>query len=131
MSNYGYSNNRRSNNLNRGGGNALNSGANAGTAGLGGAVRSHIENGINKMENVLNSMQLKNLTEHKYSSQGNTLLDPLFQPYWRWLVEKVPMNVAPNLLTITGLIINIISSVILMLYSPNATEDVSSRFRLK
>lgn len=95
-------------------------------ASLSGRALNRIEDGIGKMNDVLNAMQLKNLSEHKYSSQGSTLLDPIFQPYWRWLVEKVPLNVAPNLLTIIGLIINVVSSTILVLYSPNATDDVRS-----
>ena len=91
---------------------------------LSGRALNRIEDGIGKMNDVLNTMQLKNLSEHKYSSQGSTLLDPIFQPYWRWIVEQVPLNVAPNLLTIIGLIINVVTSTILVLYSTNATDDV-------
>lgn len=77
---------------------------------------------LNKMEAVLSNAQLKNLSDHKYSSGGSTLLDPVFQPYWRWLVEQMPLWLAPNLITTIGLIINISTCSILFLYSPNATD---------
>lgn len=84
-----------------------------------------IKDKIKQMPAILSQQQLKNLNEHKYSSQGVTLLDPLFQPYWRWLVEQMPIWLAPNALTIIGLIINVLTSTILILYSPNATDHVN------
>jgi len=45
------------------------------------------------------------------------------QKYWNWLVTLVPLWVAPNLITIVGLAINIFTSLILMYYSPTATEQ--------
>ncbi|XP_031569116.1 choline/ethanolaminephosphotransferase 1-like [Actinia tenebrosa] len=69
---------------------------------------------------VMNDEQLKRLSQHKYSSQCSTVLDPFFQIYWRWLVEQIPLWVAPNLLTVLGLIANVITSFILMYYCPQA-----------
>lgn len=83
-----------------------------------------IKDKIKRMQPILSNHQLKNLDEHKYSSNGITLLDPLFQPYWRWLVEQMPIWLAPNAITVIGLIINVITSTILIFYSPNATEHV-------
>lgn len=80
---------------------------------------------LRKMPAVLNNSQLKNLDEHKYSSGGSTLLDPIFQPFWRWLVEQMPLWLAPNLITIIGLAINVLTCTILFLYSPNGTDYVS------
>lgn len=73
--------------------------------------------------NILNEAQLKKLKEHKYSSSCISLLDPPMQKYWNWLVTLVPLWVAPNLITIVGLIINIVTSLILFYYSPKATEQ--------
>lgn len=78
-----------------------------------------IQDKLRKMPAVLNNSQLKNLDEHKYSSGGSTLLDPIFQPFWRWLVEQMPLWLAPNLITIIGLGINVLSCTILYLFSPN------------
>ena len=85
-----------------------------------------IKEKLDEMTPVLTNSQLKNLNAHTYSSAGSTLLDPMFQPYWKWLVEQMPIYLAPNLITVIGLIINIVTSTILILYSPNATESVSS-----
>lgn len=77
---------------------------------------------LSKMPAVLSDSQLKNLDKHKYSSGGSTLLDPIFQPYWRWLVEQMPLWLAPNLITTIGLILNLSTCSILFLYSPNGTD---------
>lgn len=65
-------------------------------------------------QRLLSDAQLKRLGEHQYSCQSNSLLDKLLQPYWNWLVSKIPIWLAPNLLTICGLIINIITALILV-----------------
>jgi len=78
---------------------------------------------LDKMPAVLTNAQLKNLDEHKYSSVGTSLLEPMvFQPYWRWLVEQMPLWLAPNLITTIGLIINVVTCSILFMYSPNGDD---------
>lgn len=74
----------------------------------------------------LSAVQLKRLEEHKYSAAGRSLFEPPCQIYWNWLVQQIPTWVAPNTLTIIGLLINILTTVILVYYSPTATEEVSS-----
>lgn len=83
-----------------------------------------IKDKIKQMPAILSPQQLKNLNEHKYSANGVSILDAIFQPFWRWLVEKMPLWLAPNAITIIGLIINIVTSTILIIYSPNATDYV-------
>ena len=46
------------------------------------------------------------------SSQSN--LETLLR-YWNWLVTFCPMWVAPNLITIVGLVINIVTSAVLVI----------------
>lgn len=75
---------------------------------------------------VLTQAQLKRLENHKYSSKGTSLLEPYFQIFWRWLVEQFPLWMAPNTITITGLIVNIITSFMIMFYSPTGTEIAPS-----
>uniref|UniRef100_A0A8B9JCI5 Cholinephosphotransferase 1 n=1 Tax=Astyanax mexicanus TaxID=7994 RepID=A0A8B9JCI5_ASTMX len=71
----------------------------------------------------LSAAQLRRLEEHKYSAAGRSLFEPPCQIYWNWLVQQVPLWVAPNTLTITGLVINIITTVILVYYCPTGTEE--------
>ncbi|XP_072280387.1 choline/ethanolaminephosphotransferase 1 [Pyxicephalus adspersus] len=71
----------------------------------------------------LSRHQLKRLEEHRYKSCGKSLLEPLMQGFWEWLVGQVPAWIAPNLITIIGLIINIFTTVVLACYCPTATEQ--------
>lgn len=75
------------------------------------------------MISVLNERQLKRLSEHKYSAQCVSILDPCFQVYWRWLVEQLPMWLAPNTITISGLFINVATSLLLIWYCPQAKGE--------
>lgn len=78
------------------------------------------------MISVLNDRQLKRLAEHKYSAECVSILDPTLQVYWRWLVQQLPMWIAPNTLTVSGLAINVVTSLILISYCPQAKGEVSS-----
>ncbi|XP_055941537.1 cholinephosphotransferase 1-like isoform X1 [Argiope bruennichi] len=74
-------------------------------------------------KDILSPVQLKRLSDHRYSSSGRTLLDPIVQPFWNWLVLKLPLWLSPNLMTISGLMINILTSLILICYSPDGTQE--------
>uniref|UniRef100_A0A7N8WPT7 Cholinephosphotransferase 1 n=1 Tax=Mastacembelus armatus TaxID=205130 RepID=A0A7N8WPT7_9TELE len=71
----------------------------------------------------LSVAQLKRLEEHKYSASGRSLFEPPCQVYWNWLVQQIPTWIAPNTLTIVGLLVNILSTVVLVCYCPTATEE--------
>ncbi|KAH8405572.1 hypothetical protein KR215_002921 [Drosophila sulfurigaster] len=75
-----------------------------------------------KQSHILSPQQLRKLSEHKYSCFSASLLDPLLQPWWNWLVAQTPLWLAPNLITIVGLILNIVTTLILICYSPNGVE---------
>uniref|UniRef100_A0A0P4W9G0 diacylglycerol cholinephosphotransferase n=1 Tax=Scylla olivacea TaxID=85551 RepID=A0A0P4W9G0_SCYOL len=72
----------------------------------------------------LSETQLRRLEEHKYSCASTSLMDPLMQKWWCWLVDQCSLTLAPNLITITGLIINIVTSLVLCYYSPDAKQEV-------
>lgn len=74
---------------------------------------------------VLSNSQLKRLGEHTYKSEGRSILDGSLQHWWNWVVQCLPLWLAPNLITITGLIVNIATSLILVYYNPTAKEEVS------
>ena len=52
----------------------------------------------------LTPTQLERLKEHRYCAEGTSLFEVFMQPYWRWLVTKVPLWVAPNTITMAGII---------------------------
>lgn len=73
---------------------------------------------------VLNEKQLKRLKEHSYSSCGNTILDPYMQVWWEWVVQRLPYWLAPNCMTLAGLLIVIATAIIFIIYSPDAKQDI-------
>lgn len=74
---------------------------------------------------MLSDSQLRRLKEHKYSATSVSLMDPLLQHWWNWLVKQVPVWLAPNLITVLGLAVNIITTLILIYYSPDCKQEVS------
>ena len=83
---------------------------------------------ITTMADILSTVQLKGLKDHKYSSQGSTLLDPLMQKLWRWLVEQMPLWLAPNAITLVGLMCNVFTTHLLLMYSSDAKSGVCYAF---
>ena len=80
------------------------------------------------MKEVLSQSQLKNLKDHQYSATGQSLIEPWFQAFWRWLIEKVPLTWAPNSITLVGLIINILTTLLLVICSPDGSTEVKNNF---
>ena len=74
---------------------------------------------------ILNDKQIQELKKHQYSCVNKSILDPIFQIWWNYAVTLVPMWVAPNLITIIGLVLNLIATLILIYLCPSAKEDVS------
>ncbi|XP_063783882.1 cholinephosphotransferase 1 [Pseudophryne corroboree] len=79
--------------------------------------------GVLCLPEPLTALQLRRLEEHKYSVSGCSLLEPYMQIYWNWLVTKVPLWMAPNTITMVGLVMNVATTLILVYYCPTATEE--------
>jgi len=75
---------------------------------------------------ILSRSQLKRLAEHKYSVTGVSLMEPFMQRFWKWIVLQIPESWAPNAMTLAGLIVNVVTTAILMCYSPDGKEEVRS-----
>ena len=76
------------------------------------------------LSDVFTKQQLARLKEHKYSASGASIMEPPLQVYWRWLVTKLPLWLAPNLITFMGLLLNIATTAILMVLDPQAAGKV-------
>ncbi|EPB79252.1 hypothetical protein ANCCEY_01675 [Ancylostoma ceylanicum] len=71
--------------------------------------------------------ELKRLADHKYSAVDTSWLDELCMKYfWEWAVEFYPLWLAPNLITLIGLIVNLITVLVLSHYCPTAREVAPS-----
>ena len=79
---------------------------------------------------ILNCYQIEQLKRHKYASDNDSILDPYFQPWWNYVVTLVPLWVAPNLITITGLILNMLAAFALIHNCPSAKEEISGMIPL-
>lgn len=72
----------------------------------------------------LSAAQLRRLEEHRYSAAGVSLLEPPLQLFWAWLLQWVPLWLAPNTITLLGLAVNLLTTLVLISYCPAATEEV-------
>lgn len=72
----------------------------------------------------LSAAQLRRLEEHRYSAAGVSLFEPPLQLYWTWLLQWVPLWLAPNSITLLGLAVNLLTTLVLIAYCPTITEEV-------
>ncbi|KAN0036731.1 hypothetical protein ACTFIV_002038 [Dictyostelium citrinum] len=71
------------------------------------------------MNVVLSKSALENVSKHKYSGIDDSILAKLvLQKYWNFCLRFVPLNIAPNLITLTGTITILLSFFIVGYYSP-------------
>nr|CCC93992.1 putative ethanolaminephosphotransferase [Trypanosoma congolense IL3000] len=60
---------------------------------------------------------LSNLAKYKYSGSDSGLVSRyIMQPYWNFIVSLVPMTIAPNAITITGFLMCLSSSLVVMFF---------------
>lgn len=72
---------------------------------------------------VLDPKTLPELHHHKYSGQDDSLLAYyVLQPYWNFVVKFVPSWVAPNLITLVGLLSTFTSLLIASSYSKGSLQ---------
>ncbi|VDP31526.1 unnamed protein product [Soboliphyme baturini] len=78
-------------------------------------------------EAMLSQVQLKRLSEHKYNAQDYSLCDEVvMNKFWDWVVSLYPLWLAPNLITVIGIVLNIAAISLLCCYSPDSKEKVSA-----
>jgi phosphatidylglycerophosphate synthase len=64
------------------------------------------------------------LRNYKYKPGKYTIIDNLLNPYWEWLVQLIPLWVAPNLLTFIGWLFVILSYVNILRYDYTFQQDI-------
>uniref|UniRef100_A0A915KXH8 Uncharacterized protein n=1 Tax=Romanomermis culicivorax TaxID=13658 RepID=A0A915KXH8_ROMCU len=67
----------------------------------------------------LTNKQLKRLSEHRYNVQNNSTIEPYLNIFWNKVVEHLPLWLSPNLITIAGFFVNLVSVFILLCYHHN------------
>lgn len=77
------------------------------------------------MRAVLTPSQLNRLKDHQYRTEGASLVEYYFlRHFWDWLVEKVPLWVAPNLITFVGFCVTVVTALVMVLQDLNAEGKV-------
>lgn len=77
----------------------------------------------NLFGNYISQQGLENLKVWKYRSGGATQLDRLLNPWWEFIASHTPRAVAPNSLTLVGLISTITALCLVLFYVPTLQEE--------
>ena len=77
---------------------------------------------------LLNSAQLRRLEEDCYCGVGESLFQPPLQIYYTWLLQWIPLWMAPNTITLIGLAINLVPTLVLIFCCPTVKEEVGLAF---
>eukprot|EP01112_Ceratiomyxa_fruticulosa_P016529 TRINITY_DN5007_c0_g3_i1.p1 TRINITY_DN5007_c0_g3~~TRINITY_DN5007_c0_g3_i1.p1 ORF type:complete len:421 (+),score=75.52 TRINITY_DN5007_c0_g3_i1:695-1957(+) len=68
---------------------------------------------------------LKKILNHKYQSRDDSILYKyVLGPFWNYILQFVPMSIAPNLITLTGTITLLINFLAVALYAPTFSEPL-------
>ncbi|KAL1933154.1 hypothetical protein VTP01DRAFT_8832 [Rhizomucor pusillus] len=77
-------------------------------------LKRHFEN------EFLSQEQLENLRFYKYAATDKSLVSKyILQPYWSWAVTLLPTWIAPNLVTLSGLILMMLNVLIIICVVPD------------
>lgn len=76
------------------------------------------------MKPVLSETHLRGLKNHVYKAVGISITEHVYQPFWRWLVTQFPLWLAPNLLTFSGLLINVCTCLAVLVFDFNSEGTV-------
>jgi phosphatidylglycerophosphate synthase len=77
------------------------------------------------MGSYLGTSEVQGLRAYRYKGSASSFLDvKVLGPFWTWLVEWVPLWVAPNLITLLGLVILLSSTIIIQLQTQTLQEEV-------
>lgn len=69
--------------------------------------------------------EIEHCKKYKYNGTDDSILAKLFlRSYWNWLIEFVPMNIAPNLITFIGFLFELVSFITTMIFSHSLSKPL-------
>ena len=71
---------------------------------------------------VLSKRDLKNIVDYRYETNPWTSLDHVFNPWWEFVTEKMPRWLAPNVITLLGAAVPMVSFVNLCVHDLTTKE---------
>ena len=79
------------------------------------------------MRSILTPAQRLKLKDHVYRSEGCSIIEEVvLKHFWNWLVERFPLWLAPNLITLIGFIITVAGTLSVVLQDMNCEGVVSN-----
>ena len=81
-----------------------------------------------KERKYLRDKDLKSLDLYVYHGADYTLVENLLNPFWNWFASFFPDWMAPNTITLIGLIINIISAALVLIHDPTLEGKAPSYY---
>ena len=70
------------------------------------------------------------LRRYKYSAVDRSIIAPYLQPFWTRVVELIPLWVAPNCVTVSGLVLVVVSFALAWRTSPSLDAQVAPEVML-
>ena len=64
------------------------------------------------------------IQKHKYVSGCYTIIDNAIQPWWNFVASLVPHSIAPNMVTLIALAVNISGCGVLLYHDTTQTKEV-------
>ena len=74
----------------------------------------------------LTEKDLENMKNHKYQTTGYTYIDNKMNPFWIKCASYLPYALTPNMVTVTGLLCQILSIIVISYYDLTFTYPVPS-----
>jgi ethanolaminephosphotransferase len=72
----------------------------------------------------INKEGLKRIQEHEYVSGSYTIIDNLMQPWWEFVAKLVPHSIAPNMVTLIGLGLNVSGVCVFLYHDTTQTKEI-------
>ncbi|PRP86947.1 hypothetical protein PROFUN_03695 [Planoprotostelium fungivorum] len=73
--------------------------------------------------NFVSKQGLQNLKNYRYHGVDHSICAKYLQPWWTWLVKFTPLWLAPNLITLIGLLFVFLSFAVQFYYCPDLKGD--------
>ena len=67
---------------------------------------------------------LQNLKAYKYVSGGYSWMDNIMNYWWEFSLNFIPMSMAPNLITLVGLVINLFGAIQFLFYDTTLSNKM-------
>lgn len=81
-------------------------------------------------KNYLNKEALVNLKNYKYVAGNYSIIDKIINPFWVGFTELFPMWLAPNMVTLVGLMLPLLTALLFATQDLTQTKTLDSSYYL-